>query len=465
MAGEAAAPAPGVGRAREVNENQCAMCMPIGGVVAFKGIEQAMVLVHGSQGCSTYMRLANVEHFNEPVDIASSSLNEKQAIHGGEANLKKAMDNVIRVYQPKVLGVLTTCLAETMGEDLERIVADYIEEKKITGIDIIPVPTPSYSGTHTEGYWAAVRGIIAYYARPVPSHRHINVIVPHISPADVREIKRILGLMGLEFTLLPDISLTLDRPFGGNYQKIPTGGTPAAAIRDMAGAPVTIQFGSTCLDALSPGRYLEEEYHVPLVNLPLPIGKQNTDLFMETLAKISGNPIPDELLLERGWLMDGMADAHKYNADGVPAVYGEPELVYALALLLAENGAMPAVIATGSKNSLLAGLLAPLTEGADQPPVLIGEADLAAVESAAIRAGANIAIGHSGGKLLTERHGIPLLRIGYPIHDRLGGQRILSVGYRGTLAFLDGFTNALLEHKYATYRQKIKEELCSVGGV
>ncbi len=57
----------------------------------------------------------NVEHYNEPVDIASSALNEKQTIHGGEANLKKALDNVSRVYAPKVIGVLTTCLAETMG--------------------------------------------------------------------------------------------------------------------------------------------------------------------------------------------------------------------------------------------------------------------------------------------------------------------------------------------------------------
>ena len=41
------------GRARQVNENQCHMCMPLGGVIAFKGIENAMVISHGSQGCST----------------------------------------------------------------------------------------------------------------------------------------------------------------------------------------------------------------------------------------------------------------------------------------------------------------------------------------------------------------------------------------------------------------------------
>ena len=47
----------------------------------------------------------------------------------------------------------------------------------------------------------------------------------------------------------------------------------------------------------------------------------------------------------------------------------------------------------------------------------------------------------------------------------MGGQRILSVGYRGTLVLLDNFTNTLLGHKYATYRQKIKAEYCTPEGI
>ncbi len=238
---------------KQVNENQCHMCMPLGGVIAFKGIENAMVLVHGSQGCSTYMRLANVEHYNEPMDIASSSLNEKQTIYGGETNLRKALDNVIRVYQPKVLGIVTTCLAETIGEDLERMVETYVSERDLKEVDIIPVSTPSYSGSQTEGFWAATRELIAHYARPTEPHQRINVIIPHISPADIREIKRILDLMGLEYTLMPDYSMTLDRPYGGQYQKIPPGGTRTRDIAAMTGAQATIQFGLTCPDDLSPG--------------------------------------------------------------------------------------------------------------------------------------------------------------------------------------------------------------------
>lgn len=446
-------------RVKEVNENQCHMCMPLGGVVAFKGIEGAMVLVHGSQGCSTYMRLANVEHFHEPVDIASSSLNEKQTILGGEKNLKKALDNVIRVYQPSMVGILTTCLAETMGEDMDRIIRSYKQERPEIGVEIISVATPSYGGTHSEGFWAATRGVIAHYARPCEQHDRINVIIPNISPADIREIKRILGMFNLEYTLIPDFSMTLDRPYGGRYQKIPTGGTSPADISRMPGAPLTIQFGKTCPDEFSPGLFLEKEYGVRLVNLPIPIGLDNVDQFIAALSSHTGLPVPEQLALERGWLLDGMADSHKYNAEGRPVIYGEPEMVYALTCTCIENGSEPVVIASGSPHSKLKELIAPMLSELLEQPVLIEEADFASIEKAAVSTGATIGVGHTGGKFLTERHGIPVTRIGYPIHDRIGGQRIFSAGYAGTLAFLDRFTNTLLEQKYGSYREKTKEEM------
>ena len=53
-----------------------------------------MVIIHGSQGCSTYMRRHIAEHFNEPIDVASSSMNEKETVSGGESNLKKGLDNI-----------------------------------------------------------------------------------------------------------------------------------------------------------------------------------------------------------------------------------------------------------------------------------------------------------------------------------------------------------------------------------
>ena len=440
---------------RNVNENPCNMCMPMGGILPFKGVEQSMVLIHGSQGCSTYMRRHIAEHFNEPIDVASSSLNEKGTVYGGEENLTKGLDNLIRVYNPKLIGVLTTCLAETIGEDIDRITAQYVKAKGLTSLPLVTVATPGYGGSHTEGYFLAVRRIIAKLAQPAARHHSINVIIPNISPADIREIKRLLNLMKAEYTLLPDFSDTLDRPFARPYQKVPEGGTKVADIAAMAGAPATIQMGVTVDEGISPGKYLTDTFGVPLYNIPVPVGVGNTDIFINVLKQLTGNSAPASIGLERGRLLDCMVDSHKYNFQGRGVIFGEPENVYAIVSMCLENGITPVVVATGSKTARLGELLKPVLAACDEEVQIINEADFAQIRQVSRDMAANIAIGHSDGRYLTEREGIPLVRTGFPIHDRVGGQRLLSVGYAGTTMFLDRITNTLLEYKYKGYRDNM----------
>ncbi len=443
---------------RSATENPCVMCMPMGGILPFKGVEGAMVILHGSQGCATYMRRHIAEHFNEPIDVASSSLNEKGTVYGGENNLKQGLDNLIKLYNPGVIGVLTTCLAETIGEDTDMIIARYLRERGLKEYPLVTVPTPGYGGSHSDGYWLAAGRIVAALARPAAGISRVNVIVPNISPADIREIKRILELMDVEYTLFPDFAETMDQPFARPYKKIPDGGTKVTDIAQMAGAQATVQLGLTVDDSLSPGRYLESEFGVPLYNLPIPIGLENTDAFIGALTEIGGGPVPDILVRERGRLLDCMIDSHKYNFEGRSVVFGDPELVYAIAATCMENGVFPVVVATGSRNTALEELLRPGIADCPERIEILHETDFARIREISRQAHANIAIGNSDGRYLTEREGIPLVRMGFPIHDRVGGQRLLSVGYVGTAMFLDRITNTLLENKYKNYRNSMYDK-------
>ncbi len=440
-------------------ENPCNMCMPLGAIIPFKGIENAMVIIHGSQGCATYMRRHMAEHFNEPIDVASSAITEQGTVYGGEANLRNGLKNLITLYKPEVIGILTTCLAETIGEDIDRLASLFRQEQQESSMPrLITVPTPGYGGSHSEGYFQALCRIIATVSNQVPRHDGINVIVPHISPADVREIKRILDLMKVKYTLLPDISETLDSPYSPVYTKIPPGGTPLASIAGMAGARATIQFGKTLDDAFSPGKYLEDKYGVPLYNLSLPIGIVACDRFLELLNALTQTPIPEELKKERGRLQDAMIDSHKYNREGRAAVFGEPETVYAVSQVLVENGITAAILATGSKSPLLRGLLADLMAGVGDHSEILLESDFAMIRSRCANSSVNLAIGNSDGRFLSEREGITLVRMGFPIHDRIGGQRILTVGYTGTVMLLDRITNALLADKHSHFRQDLYQK-------
>ncbi|MBC8014532.1 MAG: nitrogenase [Sporomusaceae bacterium] len=443
---------------RNVNENPCNMCMPMGGILALKGIEGSMVIVHGSQGCSTYMRRHIAEHFNEPVDVGSSSLNEKGTIYGGEKNLRLAFDNIIKVYHPKMIGLVTTCLAETIGEDIERIASQYVLDKGLEGFPIITASTPGYGGSHFEGYFSTLKRVIMQLTEVTSKNNRINIIIPNMSPADIRELKRIMEQMNVEYVVFPDISDTLDRPFSRPYTKMSDGGTKLTDIKEMGGGLATIQMGVTIDDNISPGKYLEDKFGVPLYNIPIPIGLENTDLFINIVVKITGKVIPEGLKRERGRLLDGMIDSHKYNFSGRCVIFGEPEMVYAVAKTCLENGVFPAVIATGSQVGKLNELLAAALTDALQCSNILIETDFAHILAASQDAKVNIAIGPSDGRYLTEKGEIPLVRLGFPIHDRVGGQRLLSVGYTGTMILLDRITNTLLENKYKSYRSSMYEK-------
>ncbi|PRX30418.1 nitrogenase molybdenum-iron protein NifN [Orenia metallireducens] len=438
--------------------NPCKMCMPMGAAIAFKGIEKSILMMHGSQGCSTYMRRHMATHYNEPVDIASSSLTEQGTVYGGENNLKKGLRNTIQLYQPKVIGVVTTCLAETIGEDIDRLINEFVAEEEIAkDITFIPVATPGYGGTEYEGYYLSLRKMVERLAEE-GSNDKVNIIAGNLTPAEIRRIKEILESFSISYNLLPDISKTLDAPYSKDYQKLPDGGTTIEEIKSMGGAKATIELGALLDEKISAGQFLEDEFRIPLYRVALPIGLANVDKFINALSKVTGAKPDPKLTEARGRMLDAMVDSHKYNAQGRAAIFGQPELVYSIATLCLENGLVPALLATGAKTSKLEELLKKDFGLAVEDTVIIDDTDFDTIRDYVNKLDVNILIGHSDGKFITERDGIPLVRVGFPIHDRVGGQRKVTIGYDGSVNFLDEITNTLLDRKYSSYREDMYDK-------
>jgi nitrogenase molybdenum-iron protein NifN len=430
------------------------MCQPIGSVMAFKGIEDSMVLLHGSQGCSTYMRLHLAHHFREPVDIGSTSLSEKGAVYGGGENLKKGLKNLILRYDPKVIGVSTTCLAETIGDDIRRIIAEFREEESTgDGKIIIPVPTPSYEDGHNAGYVKAVEAIVKEFTTNGEGDGgstggRLNVILSeNISPEDTRELKRMLnGTVGPDsWILLPDISDTFDAPMTGEFRKIASGGTKHSDIADMKHGRATLGFGITGENGAV--GYLEHMFDIPARNLPLPVGLEYTDRMMTALSGITDNDIPEEFLGERGRLIDAMVDAHKYVYGTKVALYGDPENVLGMLSLILENGMYPVLVVTSGRSRDFAAHARERIEQVkpDCEVTLLEDADFDSFNDAVREVQPWVLIGNSNGKYIAKEMGIPLVRTGFPIHDRVGAQRVLTLGYRGAMTMLDRITNTMLE--------------------
>ena len=111
--------------------NPAKTCQPIGAMYAALGIHGCLPHSHGSQGCYAYHRSALTRHYKEPVMAATSAFTEGASVFGGQANLLQAIDNIFTVYNPDVIAVHTTCLSETIGDDIPQIINKAMADGKI----------------------------------------------------------------------------------------------------------------------------------------------------------------------------------------------------------------------------------------------------------------------------------------------------------------------------------------------
>ncbi|MEE4351352.1 MAG: nitrogenase component 1 [Desulfatiglans sp.] len=434
--------------------NACKLCSPLGASLVFRGIEKSVPLLHGSQGCSTYIRRYLISHFKEPVDIASSNFTEETAVFGGGANLKLAIDNIIKQYGPDLIGVATTCLSETIGDDVPGIVRNYLQDNcHVKAPSIVTVSTPSYSGTHMEGFHRAVRETVASLAERKNSGRapHINVFPGMLSPADYRHLKEIFSDFGVKCHMVPDYSETLDGPLWAEYRKIPKGGTPVSHIIAMGDALASIEMGRILAETESAGKLLKQKFEVPCYSPGLPLGIRETDVFFDVVSEITGKPMPEKYAAERGRLIDAYADGHKYVFEARAVVYGEEDLVVGLASFLSEIGVVPAMCASaGTSGHLRARLRRVIDDFDDRGIQVLDGVDFVEIGDASKKMAPDFLIGSSKGYRLAREMNTPLIRVGFPIHDRMGGARIVHIGYRGAQQLFDMISNTIIASRQDT---------------
>jgi len=434
--------------------NPCRQCMPLGASWAFKGVKGCIPVLHGSQGCATYIRRFMISHFREPIDIASSSFDESTVIFGGQENLEKAVMNVYNQYRPEVIGIATTCLSETIGDDIDRFIREL--RKNQPGLcTLIPVSTPSYQGTQEEGFHRTVYSIVQNLAGTVDMNfikgrgSSLNVFVPMISPADIRWLKNTISGMKGRAILLPDVSETLDGGLWEDYNAIPPGGTDQLDIRSMHLSEASIELGSELPDNWRPGYWLQKQFGLPNMRSGLPIGVDGTDYFMKILEEVLDSPIPASILEDRSRLTDAYADAHKYLYGKKVVIFGDTSLVEALYRFTCEIGMDPVFCFTGSPSGILKTGIEKLgtTPVAEKAPLIREDCDFADAESIIEELQPDLLIGNSKGYKISRKMNVPLLRAGFPIHDRLGAARQRMLGYDGTLSLLDSIVNVLLEKR------------------
>ena len=328
--------------------NPAKTCQPIGAMYAALGIHNCLPHSHGSQGCCSYHRSTLTRHYKEPVMAGTSSFTEGSSVFGGQANLLEAIGNIFSIYHPDVIAIHTTCLSETIGDDISQIASKAKEEGKVPeGKYVIHTNTPSYVGSHVTGFANMTRSMVDYFSETTGvKQNQINIIPGWVEPSDMREIKRLAKEMGVKIILFPDTSDVLDAPQTGKHQFYPKGGVTIPELKSTGDSRATIALGQFA--SAPAAEALDAKCKVGCEILDLPIGLEATDRFINTLRTVAGVNVPDSITTERGRMVDIITDMEQYFYHKKVALFGDPDQLIALTEFLVTLDMKPVHIVTGT---------------------------------------------------------------------------------------------------------------------
>ncbi|GFE57235.1 bifunctional nitrogenase iron-molybdenum cofactor biosynthesis protein NifEN [Geobacter sp. AOG1] len=394
----------------------------LGATLAYLGIDQMLGLLHGAQGCSTFIRLQLSRHFKESIALNSTSMSEDTAIFGGWENLKKGLGRVMEKFRPRVVGVMTSGLTETMGDDVRSAIVQFRQEHpEHDGVPVIWASTPDYCGSMQEGYAAAVTAIVSAVPEGGETIANQITIIPgcQLTPAEVEEIKESCEAFGLDPLVIPDISNALDGHIDETVSALSVGGVSVERIRLAGRSVATLYFGDSLAEAAGE---LQKKFAIPAYGFTSITGLAECDLLMTVLAAISGRPVPERFRRWRSRLMDAMVDCHYQFGLKKVSLALEADHLKGMTTFLAGLGC-----------HIQAAIAATRTRGLDQLPVdnlFVG--DLEDLEDVA--QGADLLVANSNGRQAAAKLGIKAhLRTGLPVFDRLGAHQKMWVGYQGTM--------------------------------
>ena len=420
---------------KAVAVNPLKQSQPLGAALAFLGLKGVMPLFHGSQGCTAFAKVMLVRHFREAIPLSTTAMTEVTTILGGEDNVEQAILTLVEKAKPEIIGLCTTGLTETRGDDMEGILKQIRKRHpELYDLPIVFASTPDFKGALQDGFAAAVESMVKELPQPGETrYDQITILASSaFTPGDVQEIKEIVTAFGLTPIVVPDLSASLDGHLEDSFSAVTGGGTTLAELREIGSSAFTLAVGESMRGA---AEILQQRFGTPYEVFQQLTGLDAVDELLHGLSLISKTSVPEKYCRQRRQLQDAMLDTHFFFGRKRVSLALEPDLLWSTASFLQTMGAEIQAAVTTTKS--------PLLEELPVEKVVIG--DLEDFEELA--PGSDLLITNSNGARVSKKLGIPLYRQGLPIFDRLGNGQFTKVGYRGTMQLLFDIGNLFLEEE------------------
>lgn len=413
--------------------NPIKLSQPMGAMLCFLGIKNCMPLMHGAQGCASFSKVFFTRHFNDPIAVQTTAVNDITAvIDGGDYAISESIKNITKKVKPELVGLFTTGLTETKGDDIKgacTLVADVQQ--------MVYVNTPDFEGSIESGFSKSIEAIIQQL---VQSSTEIDtnkaLIIPNVNlkPIEVEKIKDTISLFGYEVFSLPDLSESLDGHLGLKQGALTSGGISVEDIKKLATSSLVFTIGKSVEKCGE--KILEKNPNIQLFHFDSLGGLEASDKFFKILCKVKNITQPHPSIVRwRKRLQDALLDTHFVIGSSKVIIALEPDQALSVANTIIEAGANIKAIVTTHRNDLL--------DEIQCEHLMVG--DFEDVESF-LQEG-DLVISNFHAERLAIKHKKALLVRGYPDFEGLGNQLKNDVLYEGSSYLLFELANLINHHK------------------
>lgn len=427
---------------------------PIGASLAFLGLARSMPLEHGARGCTSFNKLFFMRHFNDPIALQTTAMDQMTTIIGADDNVVEALATICAKDEPEVIGLITTGLSEMQGADVPRTVAAFrAAHPQYDGIAVVPVAATDTLGCLETGFALALEAIINTLVpsgqTKVTRARQVTVLAPSmLTPGDVEALRDWINAFGLTAIIVPDIADSLDgHLIDQGFSTLTYGGALRADIESLGQSMATLVIGKS-LDRAADA--LRARTGIPDIRFSGLIGLEACDAFSSSLADIAGIAMPATLLRKRSQLMDAMVDCQFPLGGARVAIAADADQLASLVRFFQSMGAeLVAAVASARADHL---------KNLPVDNVVVG--DLEDLEWLARQYGAELIVANSHGAEAARRLGCVHLRAGFPIYDSYGDHAKAWIGYGGTRRALFETANLLAAHyqEIRPYRSRYRQD-------
>lgn len=414
--------------------NPIKLSQPMGALLCFLGIKNCMPLMHGAQGCASFSKVFFTRHFSDPIAVQTTAVNDMTAVlDGGDYSISEAIKNITKKVKPDLVGLFTTGMTETKGDDIKGATFLLKDVQKMAYVH-----TPDFEGGLESGFGKSIEAIIDQLVEPkdfINNKKALLIPNVNLTPIEVEKIKEQIDLFGFETLALPDLSDSLDGHLGLKQGALTSGGISLEEIEQLGDSAIVISVGNSVKKSAE--RLLEKNKKITHLHFDTISGLVKGDLFYKGLLEFTKLSKPDKSIIRwRKRVQDALLDTH-FALGGTDVIIAtEPDQVLSIATTIHEAGAnIKAIVTTNNSTSL---------ENLPCENILIGDFD--DVEN--LLPQADIIISNFHAERLAIKYKKALMLRGYPDYESVGNQLKNDTLYEGSSYMLFEIANILNQHNH-----------------